>query len=324
MRATTLPAHICFDVQCLLLLMDLETENRIASVLLRKAAELRKQAEKDGVRAYLEKHNVRHRPNSRFLTTTVLGVQQLCDILLFVEAIVFNVVTYVVVETNEMWKAQEQENERLKRKSREESSSSSSQMKRSSSFSKRSLDKKCSSINEERKITHQSSLDKRLYLADDDEASVTFSFLHLLSLFVNDRNKRGRGSVGPRMDATVPYLPTEKVDQLQSSDTRERKVFLAKNKSECLQEEWGVLEKSPEAALDVDQTIFVVVAEDVERSKTTVLWAARNFSSKKICLLYVHRPARPASCSENLLLLFLSDLTVLWRIIEYLWMLNCS
>ncbi|CAN7022301.1 unnamed protein product, partial [Brassica rapa subsp. trilocularis] len=62
----------------------------------------------------------------------------------------------------------------------------------------------------------------------------------------------------------------------------------------------------------VDQTIFVVVAEDVKRSKTTVLWAARNFSSKKICLFYVHRPARPASCSENLLLLFLSDLTVLW------------
>ncbi|WZZ44103.1 hypothetical protein YC2023_040362 [Brassica napus] len=261
--------------------MDLETENQIASVLLRKAAELRRQAEKDGVRAYLEKPNVRHRPNSR------------------------------AVETNEMWKAQEQENERLKRKSREESSSSSSQMKRSSSFSKRSLDKKCSSINEERKITHQSPLDKRLYLDDDDESSVTFSFLHLLSLFVNDRNKRGRGSVGPRMDETVPYLPTEKVDQLQSSDTRERK-FLAKNKSECLQEEWGVLEKSLEAALDVDQTIFVVVAEDVERSKTTVLWAARNFSGKKICSLYVHRPARPASCSENLLLLFLSDLTVLW------------
>ena len=46
--------------------MDLETENRIASVLLREAAELRRQAEKDGVRAYLEKPNVRHRPNSRF------------------------------------------------------------------------------------------------------------------------------------------------------------------------------------------------------------------------------------------------------------------
>ncbi|KAL0854979.1 hypothetical protein Bca101_060131 [Brassica carinata] len=39
-------------------------------------------------------------------------------------------------------------------------------------------------------------------------------------------NKRGRGSVGRRMDETGPCLPTEKVDQLQSSDTRERKVVL--------------------------------------------------------------------------------------------------
>ncbi|CAN6916829.1 unnamed protein product [Brassica oleracea var. botrytis] len=54
--------------------MDLETENRIALVLLREAAELRRQAEKDGVRVYLEKPNVRHRPNSRFLTATVLGI----------------------------------------------------------------------------------------------------------------------------------------------------------------------------------------------------------------------------------------------------------
>ncbi|CAF2042244.1 unnamed protein product [Brassica napus] len=36
-------------------------------------------------------------------------------------------------------------------------------------------------------------------------------------------------------------------------------AFLAKNKIKCLQEEWGVLEKSPETALDVDQTIFVAV-----------------------------------------------------------------
>ncbi|CDY16047.1 BnaC08g40760D [Brassica napus] len=207
MRATTLPAHICFDVQCPLVLMDLETENRIALVLLREAAE--------------------HRPNSRFLTATVLGVQQLCDILLFVEAIA----------------AQEQENERLKRKSRGKQQQHS--------------------INEERNITHQSSSDKRLYLDDDDE----------IESFLRSLNKRGRGSVGPRMDETVPYLPTEKVDQLQSSDTRERKVrdeaaevrgdiefaVYRCNKSECLQEEWGVLEKSPEAALDVDQTIFVAV-----------------------------------------------------------------
>lgn len=56
--------------------MDLETENRIAAILMREAAELRRQAEKDGVEAYLRHPKVRGRPNSRFLTATVLGVQQ--------------------------------------------------------------------------------------------------------------------------------------------------------------------------------------------------------------------------------------------------------
>ncbi|KAG2275272.1 hypothetical protein Bca52824_057827 [Brassica carinata] len=179
--------------------MDLEAENRIASVLLREAAELRRQAEKDGVRAYLEKPNVRHRPNSRFLTTTVLGVKQ----------------SNRAVETNAMWKARELENE----------SRSSSQMKRSSSFSKRSLDKRCSSINDERRITHQSSSDKRL-------------------------NKRGRGSVGPRMDETGPYLPTEKVDELQNwysayvssrvtgSPNRPHVVFIDGHCTTHLEETW--------------------------------------------------------------------------------------
>ncbi|KAF3512391.1 hypothetical protein F2Q69_00005439 [Brassica cretica] len=59
-----------------------------------------------------------------------------------------------------------------------------------------------------------------------------------------------------------------------------------------------------EVDLEVDETIFVAVAEDVERSKTTVLWAARNFSGKKICLLYVHRPARPASWKLEILSFF--------------------
>uniref|UniRef100_A0A1J3JZ13 RING-type E3 ubiquitin transferase n=1 Tax=Noccaea caerulescens TaxID=107243 RepID=A0A1J3JZ13_NOCCA len=54
-----------------------------------------------------------------------------------------------------------------------------------------------------------------------------------------------------------------------------------------------------EMVLDVDETIFVAVSEEVERSRTTVLWAARNFSGKKICLLYVHRPVRPASWTQK-------------------------
>ncbi|KAG5396854.1 hypothetical protein IGI04_018668, partial [Brassica rapa subsp. trilocularis] len=75
-------------------------------------------------------------------------------------------------------------------------------------------------------------------------------------------DKRERGSVGPRMDETGPYLPTEKMRQQRFVGILSLLyivAFLAKNKSECLQEEWGVLEKSPEAALDVDQTIFVAV-----------------------------------------------------------------
>ena len=56
--------------------MDLETENRIAAILMKEAAELRRQGEKEGVQAYLRQPKFRGRPNSRFLTATVLGVQQ--------------------------------------------------------------------------------------------------------------------------------------------------------------------------------------------------------------------------------------------------------
>ena len=47
--------------------MDLETENRIAAILMKEAAELRRQAEKEGVHVYLQKPQVRGRPNSCFL-----------------------------------------------------------------------------------------------------------------------------------------------------------------------------------------------------------------------------------------------------------------
>lgn len=56
--------------------MDLETENRLAALLMEEARRLRLEAEKEGVHVYLHQPNVRGRPNSRFLTATVLGVQQ--------------------------------------------------------------------------------------------------------------------------------------------------------------------------------------------------------------------------------------------------------
>ncbi|KAM1256236.1 hypothetical protein ACFX1Q_030385 [Malus domestica] len=73
--------------------MDLETENRIAAILMREAAELRRQADKEGVHAYLQQPKTRFRPNSRFLSATVRGVQQ----------------ANRAVEVNEMWRLRQKE-----------------------------------------------------------------------------------------------------------------------------------------------------------------------------------------------------------------------
>ena len=64
--------------------MDLETENRIAAILMKEAAELRRQAEKEGVHVYLQQPKPRVRPNPRFLTATVLGVQQGSNIYIYI------------------------------------------------------------------------------------------------------------------------------------------------------------------------------------------------------------------------------------------------
>ncbi|RZC16441.1 hypothetical protein D0Y65_009632, partial [Glycine soja] len=73
--------------------MDLETENRLAAMLMREVAELRRQSEREGVLAYLRKPNIRTRPNSCFLIATVRGVQQ----------------ANRVVEVNEMWRLRQKE-----------------------------------------------------------------------------------------------------------------------------------------------------------------------------------------------------------------------
>ncbi|KAG5066303.1 hypothetical protein JHK86_010034 [Glycine max] len=73
--------------------MDLETENRLAAMLMREVAELRRQSKREGVLAYLRKPNIRTRPNSCFLIATVRGVQQ----------------ANRVVEVNEMWRLRQKE-----------------------------------------------------------------------------------------------------------------------------------------------------------------------------------------------------------------------
>ncbi|CAL9227877.1 unnamed protein product [Arabidopsis halleri] len=195
--------------------MDLETENRIASILLREAAELRRQAEKEGVRAYLEKPNVRHRPNSRFLTATVLGVQQ----------------ANKAVETNEMWSLRSKEiefDERLKRKSREESSSCQSEQNNRRDFLKR-----CTSVDENVTTTSLSpsssrSRNKRWQSEDDDEGLGDVE----VKTFLQSRVKRGRGSVGARMDEPLPCLPVKELSR--NSDTGDRKLVLQPDRSPLL------------------------------------------------------------------------------------------
>ncbi|KAG7545197.1 hypothetical protein ISN44_As12g006990 [Arabidopsis suecica] len=194
--------------------MDLETENRIASILLREAAELRRQAEKEGVRAYLEKPNVRHRPNSRFLTATVLGVQQ----------------ANKAVETNEMWSLRSKEielDERLKRKSREDTSNCQSEQNNRRDFLKR-----CTSVDENVTISLSSSSsrsrNKRWQSEDDDQGLGDVE----VKTFLQSRVKRGRGSVGARMDEPLPCLPLTELSR--TSDTGDRKLVLQPERSPLL------------------------------------------------------------------------------------------
>lgn len=57
-----------------------------------------------------------------------------------------------------------------------------------------------------------------------------------------------------------------------------------------------------EQVLDVEETIFVAVGEDVKLSKKTLLWTVHNFPSKKICLLHIHQPTQVGVQSELLIL----------------------
>ncbi|XP_021862091.1 uncharacterized protein [Spinacia oleracea] len=162
--------------------MDLETENRIAAILLREAAEIRRQAQQDGALAYLRNPTVRGRPNSRFLTATVRGIQQVNR----------------AVEVNEMWRIRQKEKElddRLKDRSRDYHSHSSREgtSDLSGSQSKRhSLNSSCSSS--KRSYEDRSKEDEGLRDEDIEE-------------FLHSRVKRGRGSIGSRMDETGPFLP---------------------------------------------------------------------------------------------------------------------
>ncbi|XP_011088020.1 arginine/serine-rich coiled-coil protein 2 isoform X1 [Sesamum indicum] len=182
--------------------MDLETENRIAAILLKEAAELRRQAQSEGALAYLREPTVRSRPNSRFLTATVRGVQQGLSVS------IFPVDTWYaanrVVEVNEMWRLRQKQLE-LESRLRARNGSSDGRGYKDVCESHRSRSR---GGNEMEKSEGASLSSKKRLIQDlkpmedeglrDDEVD---EFLH-------SRSKRGRGAVGSRMDETGPYLPS--------------------------------------------------------------------------------------------------------------------
>ncbi|KAI3993695.1 hypothetical protein MKX01_002708 [Papaver californicum] len=180
--------------------MDLETENRIASILMREAAELRRQADKEGVHAYLLQPKVRGRPNSRFLTATVRGVQQ----------------ANRVVEMGEMWRVRQKEIElenKLQGKSRDVSNHSPSTRETETTVATVCTPRK-------RKMEECNTGENGSGLRDEE-----------VEEFLHSRVKRGRGAVGSRMDETGPYLPSR-------SDLDPNGKFLASLNDARVGEDW--------------------------------------------------------------------------------------
>ncbi|KAL1534466.1 hypothetical protein AAHA92_30641 [Salvia divinorum] len=166
--------------------MDLETENRIAAILLKQAAELRREAQKEGALAYLREPTVRCRPNSRFLTATVRGVQQ----------------ANRVVEVNEMWRLREKQLE-LDDKLRGIRSEHNNGRGHKDIRESRTSTSRASNEVENRANASLSSKKRDRLDPMEDEGLKDAE----IDQFLHSRIKRGRGSVGSRMDETGPYLP---------------------------------------------------------------------------------------------------------------------
>ncbi|CAA0806753.1 Unknown protein [Striga hermonthica] len=190
--------------------MDLETENRIAAILLKEAAELRRQAQREGALAYLRQPTARSRPNSRFLTATVRGVQQ----------------ANRVVEVNEMWRLREKQIQLDNRLSgaRNESNINRS-YKVASESSRRS---RSSSCNEPESCRVASFSSKKRDIQNLDPTEDEGLRDDEVDKFLNSRAKRGRGAVGSRMDETGPYLPScpDSITSVSENATEEKKKVL--------------------------------------------------------------------------------------------------
>ncbi|XP_024536861.1 uncharacterized protein LOC112348482 [Selaginella moellendorffii] len=166
--------------------MDEETERRLAKMIMEEAALLRRRADKEGVHVYLAKPTVRVRPNPQFLQATMRSVEQ----------------SNRIVEINEMWRRRTAELN-LDRRRRHQSPRSSSRARQ---------------MNEEEEGAVENSIDPQAACSNDLRDDEVEEFL-------NTRIKRGRGSVGSRMDDTGPYpaetMATTSTNASEVSRTKE-------------------------------------------------------------------------------------------------------
>ncbi|PIN00177.1 hypothetical protein CDL12_27321 [Handroanthus impetiginosus] len=186
--------------------MDLETENRIAAILLKEAAELRRQAQSEGALAYLRQPTVRSRPNSRFLTATVRGVQQ----------------ANRAVEVNEMWRIREKQLELDDRRKWARNSSCGESGYNDVYEPRRS---RSTGHNETETSEPASHSTKKRFIEDFDPKEDEGLRDDEVDEFLQSRTKRGRGSIGSRMDETGPFLPScqDSKSNVESSDEEEPK-----------------------------------------------------------------------------------------------------
>nr|GMC64847.1 U-box domain-containing protein 32 isoform X1 [Ipomoea batatas] len=54
-----------------------------------------------------------------------------------------------------------------------------------------------------------------------------------------------------------------------------------------------------EGVYDVENTVFVAVGKNVKEGKSTLYWAVKSFSRKRICLLHVHQPTQLLSAMDG-------------------------
>ncbi|KAI5081082.1 hypothetical protein GOP47_0004265 [Adiantum capillus-veneris] len=192
--------------------MDPETEKHFAALIMEEATRLRLQAEKEGVHAYLAKPRVRGKPNPQFLKATVRSIAQ----------------ANRAAEVNGMWKCRAreielEERERKKSRHRHKSDSSSRYLDRGS-YNTHCQQKNMSNKSriEYRELSpspmshNNREVDRVLdnYCSDmpqygDEDLAQDFEDQGLkeeeIEYFLQSRVKRGRGTVGSRMDETGPY-----------------------------------------------------------------------------------------------------------------------